>query len=315
MGEGCSAQLFQACGGCPAAFLRRLLSVRAVWVSHHHADHVCGFPMLLEHIQRARTAHAICTGGGGGPFERVAVVCPPDARRYFEYAACVAGLDDLVAFVPTAASLFSGHTLALPLPAAALSQQPQRAHHVHMLSVPVPHCRDSYALVLTLAPPAGPATKVVYSGDCRPSDALVAAGRGCALLLHEATFDDALAGDAACKRHCTTSEAVEVGRRMRARHVILTHFSQRYPAIVQSSSRTSFPVPVPVPALAPSQATYGPLTMTWRPPLPPGPPPAPAPHAVAFDFLTVALPSQIDTLADATDRIVQTLAAAAEVGR
>jgi pimeloyl-ACP methyl ester carboxylesterase len=56
--------------------------------------------------------------------------------------------------------------------------------------------------------------------------ALVSAGRGCLLLIHEATFGDELAADAASKRHSTTSEAAGVGRAMGAAHTVLTHFSQ-----------------------------------------------------------------------------------------
>lgn len=51
------------------------------------------------------------------------------------------------------------------------------------------------------------------------------------MLLHEATFDDELKGDAEAKQHCTTSEAIGVGMAMGARRVLLTHFSQRYQKI------------------------------------------------------------------------------------
>ncbi|KAL1850715.1 hypothetical protein VTK73DRAFT_9605 [Phialemonium thermophilum] len=73
--------------------------------------------------------------------------------------------------------------------------------------------------------------RVAYSGDCRPSPALAALGRGADLLVHECTFDDALAGDAVAKKHSTLSEALGVARDMGARKVLLTHFSQRYPNI------------------------------------------------------------------------------------
>ncbi|KAJ1439371.1 beta-lactamase-like protein [Ochromonadaceae sp. CCMP2298] len=91
-------------------------------------------------------------------------------------------------------------------------------------SVPVLHCHSSYGLVLDFA-----ACKVVYSGDCRPSQSLARAGLDCDLLIHEATFTDARQADALKKRHSTTSEARRVAAQMRARHVVLTHFSQRYP--------------------------------------------------------------------------------------
>ena len=51
------------------------------------------------------------------------------------------------------------------------------------------------------------------------------------MLIHEATFDDELQGDAKAKKHSTTSEALGVGLAMRARRVVLTHFSQRYQRI------------------------------------------------------------------------------------
>jgi ribonuclease Z len=41
-------------------------------------------------------------------------------------------------------------------------------------------------------------------------------------------MEDELAEEARTKMHSTTSQAVEAGRRMGARHTLLTHFSQRY---------------------------------------------------------------------------------------
>ena len=48
VGEGTSSQLFMACGGDVMRFDRALCDLRLVWVSHHHADHICGLPMLLQ---------------------------------------------------------------------------------------------------------------------------------------------------------------------------------------------------------------------------------------------------------------------------
>ena len=47
--------------------------------------------------------------------------------------------------------------------------------------------------------------KIVYSGDTRPSQDLVAAGQGARLLVHEATFEDKLQSHAKNKRHSTVS--------------------------------------------------------------------------------------------------------------
>ena len=48
------------------------------------------------------------------------------------------------------------------------------------------------------------------------------------LLIHEATFEDDLVREARSKLHSTFSEAIEMGEKMEADYIVLTHFSQRY---------------------------------------------------------------------------------------
>ena len=91
----------------------------------------------------------------------------------------------------------------------------------------VSHCFGAKAVSLTF--PTG--FKFSYSGDCRPSRSFTEIGMDSTVLLHEATFDDELRGDAQAKLHCTTSEAIGVGIAMGARRILLTHFSQRYQKI------------------------------------------------------------------------------------
>ncbi|KAE8419242.1 hypothetical protein BDV36DRAFT_282451 [Aspergillus pseudocaelatus] len=83
-----------------------------------------------------------------------------------------------------------------------------------LLTTKVSHCRGAMALS--------------FSGDCRPSPSFAAIGHGSTVLIHEATFQDDMGVSAIAKKHSTTSEALEVGRRMEARAILLTHFSQRY---------------------------------------------------------------------------------------
>ena len=73
--------------------------------------------------------------------------------------------------------------------------------------------------------------KFAYSGDTRPTQEFIRIGRGATLLLHEATFDDELHGEAVAKKHSTTSEAIKAGIDMDAKALMLTHFSQRYPKL------------------------------------------------------------------------------------
>ena len=93
-----------------------------------------------------------------------------------------------------------------------------------MAAVPVNHCRGAYGLVIQHAS----GWKLVWSGDTRPCRALEAAGRGCTLLIHEATFGPELENHARLKKHSTTVEALQVAQAMGAYRTVLTHLSQRY---------------------------------------------------------------------------------------
>lgn len=97
----------------------------------------------------------------------------------------------------------------------------------NLVTCGVTHCHGAMAVALTF--PNG--FKVSYSGDCRPSKPFAQIGKNSTVLIHEATFDDELQGDAEAKKHSTTSEAIGVAVAMRAKRVILTHFSQRYQKI------------------------------------------------------------------------------------
>lgn len=73
--------------------------------------------------------------------------------------------------------------------------------------------------------------QISYSGDTRYNPYFVEMGRHSDLLIHEATYGTGLNTMAKKAKHSTTDEAIRVGKEMRAKHVILTHFSRRYPII------------------------------------------------------------------------------------
>lgn len=90
-----------------------------------------------------------------------------------------------------------------------------------------------------------------YSGDTIPTQKLVQAGENATLLIHESTMADDQAEMAAAKMHSTVGQAIDIGRRygyffavkaalltlvhrMKARNILLTHFSARYPNIPPS---------------------------------------------------------------------------------
>jgi len=88
----------------------------------------------------------------------------------------------------------------------------------------VPHCPQAYGVAIMHQS----GWKIVYSGDCRPSIELAQVGRNATVLIHEATVANSEPNDALDKMHCTTNEAISIGKRMNAKHILLTHFSQKW---------------------------------------------------------------------------------------
>jgi ribonuclease Z len=133
----------------------------------------------------------------------------------------------------------------------------QRLHLQHLATFPVIHCPQAYGLYLMTTHQSSGVNAdgqmsygITYSGDTRPCDDLVEASVQHAslndilippggplrpdyhgLLIHEATFGNDMLQDAIDRRHSTTGEAIEMAKRMRAKELLLTHFSQRYPKV------------------------------------------------------------------------------------
>ncbi len=138
-GEGTSSQLFQACSGDEDKFHALLMNLRLVWISHSHADHICGVPMLLQHLCRAHILHSKNKESMDGNMEtqKLCIVAPPVVQRYYEYTACASGIEDLVHFMPIYSTAFSGSTTAI--------QRATMGAVEGLTSVPVTHCRYVHA--------------------------------------------------------------------------------------------------------------------------------------------------------------------------
>lgn len=106
-----------------------------------------------------------------------------------------------------------------------------------LVSFPVVHCPNAYGVLIKAADRTNATGeniqgwKVVYSGDSRPCPEIIKASQGATVLIHEATFEDALVDEAIARNHSTTKEAIDVGNSAGVYRIILTHFSQRYPKI------------------------------------------------------------------------------------
>jgi ribonuclease Z len=211
-----------------------LLNLRAVLISHIHADHHLGLVRIL--LYRKKLLALL------GQQEPPLLVVGPTSLLYWleEYREC----EPLEYTFLDCAQL-----LELENASGAYFGQ----FGMRVQAVPVVHCPNAFGFVLE----EKQAGKIVYSGDTRPCESLVEAGKGAGtslfssermnrprrgtgtvliyiltrvvILIHEATFESEMTSGAIEKNHSTIQEAISVAQRMGARYLLMNHFSQRYP--------------------------------------------------------------------------------------
>jgi ribonuclease Z len=210
-GENTLGQLRRVFGDTLPEVLRDL---KVIWISHLHADHHLGTASVIR-------AWAKETMKEGSTKDNKLIVASDDGMINWlkEYGEVEDYGQDRVE-----------HIILNPASGYDHQFNPEETQRVGLSSIqacPVEHCHGALAVAFTL--PNG--FKVAYSGDCRPSQRFAKIGEGATLLIHEATFDDELQSDAYAKKHSTTAEALAIGKKMKARRILLTHFSQRYQKI------------------------------------------------------------------------------------
>lgn len=212
-GEGTYGQLVRLLGARECEVLLRKLV--AVYVSHLHADHHIGFIRLL--LARRKAFHA----AGILDVPKLLLLAPgrimPYLSSYHENFEPV--LQDFT-IIQNQTLLYNDFTMDNEDYRKLCSQLDMK----EISMTYVIHCPHSFGVAWTHTD----GWKVVYSGDTMPCKELIEIGRDCDVLIHEATMEDELWEDARMKTHSTTSQAIEVGKKMNAQHTLLTHFSQRY---------------------------------------------------------------------------------------
>ena len=231
-----------------------LRDLRMIWISHMHGDHHLGTTSVIKAWHEAVYGDKFLRSdkqrisSGKNPVhvarllteaQKLFIVAEPAMSTWlFEYARVEDyGYDKLVVLDtlpvktgkhPHTRFMWGERLVGFNTPEKQIDNALCTATGLTDLSASyVKHCLGARAVAMTFQN----GFKISYSGDCRPSKDFVKIGKGSTVLVHEATFDDDLAGDAKAKNHSTTSEAIGVGLAMGARRIVLTHFSQRYQKI------------------------------------------------------------------------------------
>ncbi|PSP28778.1 ribonuclease Z [Halobacteriales archaeon QH_10_67_22] len=176
-----------------------------VFVTHCHGDHVLGLPGLVQ------------TMDFNGRDDPLAVHAPGGTRSAVADLLSVASTDP--AFPVRVTQNAPGDTV--------LGIPPGPKYSKLHAGEPVEHDGRTIEPGEVVGPPR-PGRRVVYTGDTRPTEAVVAAADGADLLVHDATFADDWADRARETGHSTAREAATVAREAGAKRLALTHVSTRY---------------------------------------------------------------------------------------
>ncbi|KAF8734941.1 tRNase Z endonuclease, partial [Rhizoctonia solani] len=206
-----------------------LADVKCIFVSHIHGDHHMGLLKLL-------TTRRALTPAPKDPLylilNRASELC---VREYHDLEDIGLGVENGVRIVQIEKhkSRCSRESNSRPI-STKLEEITGLLGFDSIEAVPVRHRTNSCFGIVARH---NNGWSFAYSGDTMPCDTLTEAGKNVTLLIHEASMADEEWEKAAEKGHSTIGQAMEMGTRMNAKYLLLTHFSQRYPKIPVIKSR------------------------------------------------------------------------------
>jgi ribonuclease Z len=220
-------------------------SVRDVFFTHFHADHLLGLtglvrtlglqdrtdPLRLYGPRGARRVleHALAVGIERNKFPvQIEELAPGDRVSRPDY--------DVVAVEADHRALSLAYALVEHIRLGRF--QPERVRELGVPEGPLwgrLHRGETVDLPdgrrvgpTDLVGPPRPGRKVVISGDTRPSPSVATAAIGADLLVHEATFAAEESEKADQTGHSTAADAAVIARDAGVRRLVLTHISARY---------------------------------------------------------------------------------------
>eukprot|EP01025_Chloroclados_australasicus_P045855 TRINITY_DN5049_c0_g1_i1.p1 TRINITY_DN5049_c0_g1~~TRINITY_DN5049_c0_g1_i1.p1 ORF type:complete len:506 (-),score=54.68 TRINITY_DN5049_c0_g1_i1:1559-3076(-) len=232
-------------------------SIKAVFITHLHGDHVFGIPGLVNYLGAYHQAKKAYSGSEDYKDDFLTIYGPPGLHKLFasafsytnakaqlrvdvyEYVTESDGTKEPQAVDPTGMIRFGKLG---PKPADGPVIIKGKLKGVHIVEGSFWEIQTDYGVTVTSSqlihrlPCWGyvfqenkdNGRKVVLLGDTCNSDALIPAAKDADMLSHEATFCKGLEAKAKHALHSTAEMAGNFARRINAKALLLTHFSSRY---------------------------------------------------------------------------------------
>jgi len=234
-GEGAQQQMMRAKTG---------MKIKAIFITHFHADHVLGIPGLLQTmaLQGRETPleiygpryvdkflyHLLSLGYLGKGFEvRAIELRPGDIVRRAGYE---------IRAIKTVHNVVSiGYVLEEDMRPGRFNRE--RATELGIKPGPLfsklqsgdTICVDGREIrpEQVLGSPR-PGRKIVYTGDTRPCESVIEASKSADVLIHDGTLSEETKEYAIDYMHSTALEAAEVAQKAAVKKLVLMHISARY---------------------------------------------------------------------------------------
>lgn len=235
-GEGTQQQMMRAKTGMKA--------LSSIFVTHFHADHMLGIPGLIQTMSFLGRTEPLYIYGPQWVKEFVTIISELGYYKlHFEVEAIELAPEDIVKRDGYSIQAV-GTDHSVPSLGYVLIEDPRRGRFERekAIALGVPpgplfsklhsgmdiEINGKLIRSTDVVGQARPGRKIVYTGDTRPCESILAVSRGADVLIHDSTLGNDQDEWAKESKHSTAFEAATLAKEAGVRKLVLTHISSRY---------------------------------------------------------------------------------------